>query len=152
MDIHRCRFSEWMPSAACAMTFHPELPLLVVGRENGDIEIWNTEEKWFCESVCIHLLLIFYREFQVMKTCLFDHFSGLSAFLLPIIPCFAIVYSEQVFRDKSLKWISKKCVLLVAVIVMESLCGWQTVIRITTLLLVLVKMDRFVCSISLERM
>ena len=51
MDIHRCRFSEWMPSAACAVTFHPELPLLVVGRENGNIELWNTEEKWFCEAV-----------------------------------------------------------------------------------------------------
>ena len=105
MDIHRCRFSEWMPSAACAMTFHPELPLIVVGRENGDIEIWNTEEKWFCESVCFPSPLLFCREFQVMKTCLFDHLSGLNAFLLPIILCFAIVCSEQVFRDKSLKWI-----------------------------------------------
>ena len=51
MDIHRCKFSEWMPSAACATVFHPELPYLAVGRENGDIELWNVEEKWFCEIV-----------------------------------------------------------------------------------------------------
>lgn len=51
MDIHRCKFSEWMPSAACATVFHPELPYLAVGRENGDIELWNVEERWFCELV-----------------------------------------------------------------------------------------------------
>ena len=51
MEVHRCRFSEWMPSAVCATVFHPELPMVIVGRENGDIELWNTEERWFCEFV-----------------------------------------------------------------------------------------------------
>ena len=51
MEVHRCNFFEWMPSAVCAMAYHPELPMLAIGRENGNIELWNTEEKWFCESV-----------------------------------------------------------------------------------------------------
>ena len=51
MEVHRCKFFEWMPSAVCAMAYHPELPMLAIGRENGNIEFWNTEEKWFCESV-----------------------------------------------------------------------------------------------------
>ncbi len=51
MEIHRCRFSEWMPSAVCATVFHPELPMVILARENGDIELWNTEERWFCEFV-----------------------------------------------------------------------------------------------------
>jgi hypothetical protein len=40
-----------MPSAACAVAHHPELPYIAIGRENGDIELWNTEEKCFCEMV-----------------------------------------------------------------------------------------------------
>lgn len=67
MDIHRCRFSEWMPSAACAVAFHPELPLLVVGRENGNIELWNTEEKWFCEAVELFVFCLISRLFQDMR-------------------------------------------------------------------------------------
>lgn len=73
MDIHRCRFSEWMPSAACAVKFHPELPLLVVGRENGNIELWNTEEKWFCEAVYILLLHKKTRQFLGTRISLFGH-------------------------------------------------------------------------------
>ena len=67
MDIHRCRFSEWMPSAACAVSFHPEFPLLAVGRENGNIELWNTEEKWFCEAVNYFSKYLMNRQFLVMK-------------------------------------------------------------------------------------
>ena len=71
MDIHRCRFSEWMPSAVCAVSFHPEFPLLAVGRENGNIELWNTEEKWFCEAVDYFSKCLMNRQFLDMKISLF---------------------------------------------------------------------------------
>ena len=25
--------------------------MVIIARENGDIELWNTEERWFCEFV-----------------------------------------------------------------------------------------------------
>lgn len=152
MDIHRCRFSEWMPSAACAAIFHPELPLIVVGRENGDIELWNTQEKWFCESVFVWMEVSFPREFLVTKTCRFAHCFGLSAFPPLKHPYSAIVSLEQVSRVKSSRWTWRKCRLLVEAIVMEVLYGWLTGTLWTILLLVRVKTDPFVFSIFLERM
>ena len=152
MDIHRCRFSEWMPSAACAAIFHPELPLIVVGRENGDIELWNTQEKWFCESVFCWMEVSFPREFLVTKTCRSARCFGLSAFPLLRHLYSGIVSSEQVFRVKSSRWTWRKCRLLVEAIVTEVLCGWLTEILWTTLSLVRVKTDPFVFSIFLERM
>ena len=103
MDIHRCRFSEWMPSAACAMSFHPELPLLAVGRENGDIELWNTEEKWFCECVTRFICTFICRELQVMRTCLFVLFFGLAASIITIFHCFVIGCLEPVSRVNCLR-------------------------------------------------
>ncbi|CAB4408248.1 unnamed protein product [Rhizophagus irregularis] len=43
MEIHRCRFVEYMPSAinALAFTTGTARPLVACGRANGDIEIWN---------------------------------------------------------------------------------------------------------------
>ncbi|GES93269.1 U3 small nucleolar RNA-associated protein 4 homolog [Rhizophagus clarus] len=43
MQIHRCRFVEYMPSAINALAFTPNTakPLVACGRANGDIEIWN---------------------------------------------------------------------------------------------------------------
>ena len=67
MEVHRCKFFEWMPSAVCAMAYHPELPMLVIGRENGNIEFWNTEEKWFCESVVYFLVVLRCRLFLDMR-------------------------------------------------------------------------------------
>lgn len=42
---------EWVPSGVSCFAFHPELPLLAVGRESGNVELWNTEEKFFVEYV-----------------------------------------------------------------------------------------------------
>lgn len=76
MEVHRCKFFEWMPSAVCAMAYHPELPMLAVGRENGNIELWNTEEKWFCESVHRKLHSVRRRLLVVTKTYQFAPLFG----------------------------------------------------------------------------
>ncbi|RIA96535.1 WD40-repeat-containing domain protein [Glomus cerebriforme] len=43
MEVHRCRFVEYMPGAINALAFTPSTtrPLVACGRANGDIEIWN---------------------------------------------------------------------------------------------------------------
>ncbi|CAI4218737.1 unnamed protein product [Parascedosporium putredinis] len=61
MDIHRCRFLPYPPSAINAIAFshpnaqNPEQALssrLAIGRENGDIEIWNPlNGTWLQEKV-----------------------------------------------------------------------------------------------------
>ena len=63
MDIHRCRFVPYPPSAINALAFsHGSLPnlrskgppnlRLAIGRANGDIEIWNPlKGAWFQESI-----------------------------------------------------------------------------------------------------
>ena len=63
MDIHRCRFIPYPPSAINALAFsHPsassgssKIPTtlrLAVGRANGDIELWNPlKGAWFQESI-----------------------------------------------------------------------------------------------------
>ena len=63
MDIHRCRFVPYPPSAINALAFShpsslesirkgPQSLRLAVGRANGDIEIWNPQQgSWFQESI-----------------------------------------------------------------------------------------------------
>ena len=63
MDIHRCRFVPYPPSAINALAFsHPSDPTkpgkgssslrLAIGRANGDIEIWNPlRGAWYQESI-----------------------------------------------------------------------------------------------------
>ena len=63
MDIHRCRFVPYPPSAINALAFsHPSSPRnpgrgpsslrLAIGRANGDIEIWNPlQGAWYQESI-----------------------------------------------------------------------------------------------------
>ncbi|KAK4691936.1 U3 small nucleolar RNA-associated protein 4, partial [Lecanoromycetidae sp. Uapishka_2] len=63
MDIHRCRFVAYPPSAINALAFsHPSNPTdsskggvslrLAIGRANGDIEIWNPlKGAWYQESI-----------------------------------------------------------------------------------------------------
>lgn len=61
MDIHRCRFVPYKPSAINAIAFsHPKtrsavqanLARLAIGRANGDIEIWNpTDGSWNQELI-----------------------------------------------------------------------------------------------------
>lgn len=62
MDIHRCRFVPYPPSAINALAFShpssdhhkgivPDSLRLAVGRANGDIEIWNPlKDIWFHET------------------------------------------------------------------------------------------------------
>ena len=63
MDIHRCRFVPYPPSAINALAFShsssyeknsrsPKTLRLAIGRANGDIEIWNPQRgAWFQETV-----------------------------------------------------------------------------------------------------
>ena len=63
MDIHRCRFVPYPPSAINALAFShpssvdihgkgPTTLRLAVGRANGDIEVWNPlKGVWFQESI-----------------------------------------------------------------------------------------------------
>ena len=63
MDIHRCRFVPYSPSAINALAFShssslstpgkgPQNLRLAVGRANGDIEIWNPlKGSWYQESI-----------------------------------------------------------------------------------------------------
>lgn len=61
MDIHRCRFVPYPPSTINSLAFsHPsnlsqKAPAslrLAIGRENGDIEIWNPNDgSWFQERI-----------------------------------------------------------------------------------------------------
>ena len=63
MDIHRCRFVPYTPSAINALAFsHPPSPTnpgkgpsslrLAIGRANGDIEIWNPlRGAWYQEFI-----------------------------------------------------------------------------------------------------
>ncbi|KAJ3027734.1 UNVERIFIED_CONTAM: U3 small nucleolar RNA-associated protein [Siphonaria sp. JEL0065] len=51
LQIHRCRFVEYVPSAINALSFvskDVKRPLLACARANGDIEIWNPIT-WHCE-------------------------------------------------------------------------------------------------------
>ncbi|KAF9365124.1 U3 small nucleolar RNA-associated protein [Mortierella sp. NVP85] len=53
MEVHRCRFVEYTPSAINALAFAPTTtrPVLACGRANGDIEIWNPRNEWTLEKV-----------------------------------------------------------------------------------------------------
>ena len=63
MDVHRCRFVPYTPSAINALAFsHPSSPTnpgkgpstlrIAIGRANGDIEIWNPlRGAWYQESI-----------------------------------------------------------------------------------------------------
>ena len=63
MDVHRCRFVPYTPSAINALAFsHPSAPTisergpldlrLAIGRANGDIEVWNPlKGGWFQEAI-----------------------------------------------------------------------------------------------------
>ncbi|CAH0048319.1 unnamed protein product [Clonostachys solani] len=61
MDVHRCRFVPFQPSAINAIAFshpkarsskHTTLARLAIGRANGDIEIWNPSNgAWHQEQI-----------------------------------------------------------------------------------------------------
>ncbi|KAG0224123.1 WD40-repeat-containing domain protein [Mortierella sp. GBAus27b] len=53
MEVHRCRFVEYTPSAINALAFAPNTtrPVLACGRANGDIEVWNPKNEWTLEKI-----------------------------------------------------------------------------------------------------
>ncbi|KAF9433718.1 U3 small nucleolar RNA-associated protein [Entomortierella beljakovae] len=53
MEVHRCRFVDYTPSAINALAFAPNTtrPVLACGRANGDIEVWNPKNEWTLEKV-----------------------------------------------------------------------------------------------------
>ncbi|CAM9226835.1 unnamed protein product [Ectocarpus fasciculatus] len=48
--VHRCKFSDWTPSPVRSIAVDPHSPLVAVGREQGDIEICNSSQKWFVQN------------------------------------------------------------------------------------------------------
>ncbi|KAI9502938.1 WD40-repeat-containing domain protein [Coemansia spiralis] len=47
MQVHRCRFIDYVPQAINAIEYAPKLsirPYIAVGRANGDIELWQARE------------------------------------------------------------------------------------------------------------
>ncbi|KAF9206842.1 U3 small nucleolar RNA-associated protein [Podila verticillata] len=52
MEVHRCRFVDYTPSAINALTFAPNTtkPVMACGRANGDIEVWNPKNEWTLEK------------------------------------------------------------------------------------------------------
>ncbi|KAJ1945038.1 U3 small nucleolar RNA-associated protein, partial [Linderina pennispora] len=53
MQVHRCRFTDYVPQAINAMEFTPRTwkwPLLAVGRGNGDIELWRVKRNLVYEK------------------------------------------------------------------------------------------------------
>lgn len=59
MEIHRCRFVDWIPQSINTLSCCPDGKRIAVARKNGDIEIWNAEFKWFCQYVFLFLILFF---------------------------------------------------------------------------------------------
>ena len=55
LQVHRCRFADWLPSAIISLAFSPNRERLAVARDDGDIEIWDvrTEFGWRCERKII---------------------------------------------------------------------------------------------------
>lgn len=59
LDIHRCRFLDYNPSAITSLSFTTDSSTkttasdvrLAVGRGNGNIEIWNPRHNWIHEIV-----------------------------------------------------------------------------------------------------
>jgi len=55
MELHRCRFVNYVPSAINCLALTPNTfkpyTLLACGRENGDIDIWDPKEGWFLKKV-----------------------------------------------------------------------------------------------------
>ncbi|GJJ77656.1 U3 small nucleolar RNA-associated protein 4 [Entomortierella parvispora] len=53
MEVHRCRFVDYVPAAINALTFTPTStrPILACGRANGDIELWNPKNDWTVEKI-----------------------------------------------------------------------------------------------------
>lgn len=53
MEVHRCRFFDYLPKAVQGLAFSPSGNLLAVARADGDIEIWNVANGWHMERVSL---------------------------------------------------------------------------------------------------
>jgi hypothetical protein len=51
LAVHRCRFLELKPSTIVALAFRDDGAVLAVGRENGDIEMWDVRHNYVCQAV-----------------------------------------------------------------------------------------------------
>ncbi|KAE9029001.1 hypothetical protein PF010_g1437 [Phytophthora fragariae] len=51
LQVHRCRFVDWMPAAIHALSFSPSGDRLAVARASGDVEIWRVGHKWHLQFV-----------------------------------------------------------------------------------------------------
>lgn len=51
LQVHRCRFVDWMPSAIHALSFNSAGDQLAVARASGDVEIWSVCTKWHLKYV-----------------------------------------------------------------------------------------------------
>ncbi|OWZ19797.1 U3 small nucleolar RNA-associated protein [Phytophthora megakarya] len=51
LQVHRCRFVDWMPAAVHALSFSASGDELAVARANGDVELWHVSSKWHLQLV-----------------------------------------------------------------------------------------------------
>ncbi|POM75558.1 U3 small nucleolar RNA-associated protein, partial [Phytophthora palmivora] len=51
LQVHRCRFVDWMPAAIHALSFNAAGDQLAVARANGDVELWSVGRKWHLKFV-----------------------------------------------------------------------------------------------------
>ncbi|KAG7393125.1 U3 small nucleolar RNA-associated protein 4 [Phytophthora pseudosyringae] len=51
LQVHRCRFVDWMPAAVHALSFNGAGDQLAVARATGDVEIWSLRSKWHLKFV-----------------------------------------------------------------------------------------------------
>jgi hypothetical protein len=51
MEVHRCAFFEYVPSAVHALAYHPDGTRVAVARMDADIEIWRAQDDWLLERV-----------------------------------------------------------------------------------------------------
>ncbi|KAL4093591.1 hypothetical protein PRIC1_011023 [Phytophthora ramorum] len=51
LQVHRCRFVDWMPAAIHALSFNAAGDRLAVARANGDVELWQVDAKWHLKFV-----------------------------------------------------------------------------------------------------
>ena len=51
MELHKCQFFNYAPSAVQAIAFSADGSRVAVARADADIEIWNVQEDWLLEKV-----------------------------------------------------------------------------------------------------
>ncbi len=49
--VHRCRMVEWKPQSITALSVSRSGRRLAVGRQSGDIEIWDVAQGFYCNRI-----------------------------------------------------------------------------------------------------